>query len=159
MTDVHEDHLHILVCMERLNAAWNTLKQIQASLDQPLVGPAFRYALVEYATAFNNSHSPSKKNRKLSPSLVPSAHSGLHQRLINARDSIHAHADLTIFEAQLEVHLVAGEKQISCVRNFIHGLEELKNLPEVIELVEGVLRNLYDEHEKSRRRIADYPSI
>ena len=154
MTDAHEAHLHILVCMDRLNAAWNTLLQIQASPDQPLVGPAFRYALVEYATAFTRSDSPSKKRRTLSRSLVPGSHSALHQRLIDARNSIHARADLTILEAQLEVHLVAVEKQIGCVQNFIHGLEELKNLPEVIGLVEAVLSNLYVEHDQSKRRIA-----
>ena len=152
MTEAYEAHLHILLCMDRLNAASNTLKQIQAEPDQPLVGPAFRYALVEYATAFSRSDSPSKKRRKLPIRLVPVSHAGLHQRLIGARNSIHAHADLTVLEAQLEIHVVAGEKQIGVVQNFIHGLEELRNLPEVISLVEGVLRNLYLEHEQSKLR-------
>ena len=154
MTEAHETHLHILVCMDRINAAWNTLKQIQSAPDHPLVGPAFRYALVEYATAFTRSDSPSKKRRTLPITLVPVSQSELHQRLIDARNSIHAHADLTVLEAQLTVHVVAGEKQVGVSQNFIHGLEELNNLPRLISLVEGVLRNLYVEHKQSERRIA-----
>ena len=154
VTDDHEYHLHLLVCMDRLNAAWWTLKQIEVDSSQPLVGPAFRYALVEYATAFTRSDSPSKKRRFLPESMVPPTHLVLHQRIISARNSIHTHADLTILEAQLELYVVGGERQITRVENFIHGLEELTNLRDVVAMVEGVLRNLYVEHEKSKQRIA-----
>ena len=154
MTDDHEYHLHLLVCMDRVNAAWNTLKQIETDRTQPLVGPAFRYALVEYATAFTRSDSPSKKRRYLPESLVPSTHLALHQRMIGARNSLHAHADLTVLDARLEFHVIGGERQVARVENFIHGLEELPNLPEILALVEGVLSNLYAEHEKSKQRIA-----
>ena len=153
MTDDHEYHLHLLVCIDRLNAAWRTLKLIEADRSQPLVGPAFRYALVEYATAFTRSDSPSKKRRFLPESIVPPMHLVLHQRIISERKSIHAHADLTVLEARLELHLVGGERQIARVENFIHGLEELTNLRDVVALVEGVLRSLYGEHEKSKHRI------
>ena len=47
MTQAHEDHIHLLVCIDRLQSAWNTLKIIESSSDHLLVGPAFRYALVE----------------------------------------------------------------------------------------------------------------
>lgn len=154
MTDDHEYHLHLLVCMDRLNAAWHTLRQIETDRAQPLVGPAFRYALVEYAAAFTRSDSPSNKRRRLQESLVPSTHLALHQRIIGARNSVHAHADLKVLEPRLEFHVVGGERQIARVENFIHGLEELSNLPEVVALVEGVLSNLYVEHEKSKQRIA-----
>ena len=154
MTDDHEYHLHLLICMDRLNAAWRTLKQIEVDRSQPLVGPAFRYALVEYATAFTRSDSPSKKRRFLPESIVPSTHFTLHQRIICARNSVHVHSDLTVLEARLELHMVGGEIQITRVENFIHGLEKLTNLRDVVSMVEGVLRNLYIEHGKSKQRSA-----
>lgn len=154
MKETHEYHLHILVCIDRLNAARATLNQIQLAPSHALAGPAFRYALVEYATAFTDSHSPSRKSRKLPTTFVPLAFKPLHERLIRARKSTHAHADINILEATLEVHAAGEEKQVGVVQNSIHGLEELPNLTEVISLIESVLLNLYTEREQSKERIA-----
>ena len=142
MTQAHEDHLHLLICIDRLNGAWRTLKTIETTADHPLVGPAFRYALVEYATAFTRSDGPLKKGRALLSNVVPSGQQELHKRIMNARHKTHAHADITALEAVLHVEYINGTKHVGRVQNYVHGLEELKNLTSIISLVEGVLENL-----------------
>ena len=154
MTESHEDHLHLLVCIDRLNGAWKTLNAVEASGTHPLVGPAFRYALVEYATAFTRSDGPLNRNRTLPLSLVPIDKQELHKRIIGARHQTHAHADLTALDAVLHVEYINGTKHVSHIQNQVHGLEELKNIVAIISLVESVLDNLYVMHRSSANSIA-----
>ena len=66
----------------------------------------------------------------------------LHKRIIEARHNTHAHADLISLEAKLYVTHTNGRKFVNQSQNYIHGLEELKNLSDIISLVEAVLDNL-----------------
>lgn len=157
MSEAHEAHLHLLVCIDRLNNAWRTFQTIKANPRDPLLGPAFRYALVEYATAFTRSAGPVKKRRALPDSLVPSEYTALHKRVVAARHSTHAHADLTALDAQLQVAHFNGEKYVSRVQNHVTGLEELPRLDALISMVETVLERLYALHRASERRITAEP--
>ena len=154
MTEVHEAHIHLLVCIDRLNNAWRTLKTIQENARSPLIGPAFQYALVEYATAFTRSDGPIKKWRALSNSVVPTEHAAVHARVLSARHSVHAHADLTVLNAELHIAHINGEKYVSRVQNHISGLEEFPQLEAVLSMVEAVLHGLYELHKSSERNIA-----
>lgn len=172
MTKVVDKYNHLLVCIERLNAARNILKQIeiqnQIDPSHPLVGPAFRYALVEYATAFTGSKiEPEKvtaftksreKRNEISLSkeeYVPPTNRPLHERIFSARNKVHAHADVSILEPELEVHDIGGEPQIARNMNHISGLEELRNLPEIVELIEVVLRKLYNNRDNSQESVLE----
>ena len=154
MPEAHEAHLHLLVCIDRLSNSWRTLKAIEINTENPLRGAAFRYALVEYSTAFTRSDGPIKKHRSLKEDVVPAEHLKLHRRVIAARHSVHAHADPLALEADLHVSYLNGEKYVSRIQNHITGLEELGNLGEVVALVETVLENLYLLHKSSEQRIA-----
>lgn len=147
MSDQHETHLHFLVCIDRLNNAWATLNAVRAAKDNPLVGPAFRYALVEYATPYTRSDGPIKRYRHLDETWVPTEYLALHKRILAARSQVQAHADLTVLEAQLHISEIQGKQYISRVQNMIHGLEEIGNIDEIISLIEGTLRNMYAERE------------
>ena len=150
MNEAHEDHLYILVCIDRLSNAWQTLKTIEESGNHPLIGPAFRYALVEYATPFTRSDGPLKKRRTLHESLIPSSMRELHQRIVTARNQLHAHADLVALEAEIYIQYINGVKHVGRVQNYIHGLEEMKNIAAITLLIEGVLDNLYTMHHNSK---------
>jgi hypothetical protein len=139
----HEDFIHFAVCMERLNGAWRTLNAIKASGDNPLVGPAFRFALIEYATPYTRSTGPVKRRHTLSESYVPAEFLELHKRILVARNTIHAHADLTVMEAKLYVTETRGMPSATISSNYIHGLEELSNIDQIICLIEGTLLNMY----------------
>ena len=148
-----EQHQHLLVCIDRLNSAWKTLRLIENHRGHPLVGAAFRYALVEYATAFTRSDGQFRKYKSLPLDCVPAQTTALHQRIIDARNEVHAHADLKVLEADIEVQYINGAKQVGQVQNYIHGIEELHNLRSIIELVEGVLENVYALQRKSEKNL------
>lgn len=139
MTAAHESYIHLLTCIDRLNSSWRTLKEIEKDLSNPLVGPAFRYAIVEYCTAFTRSEGHWSRRNQLSDELVPATHRELHDRVLAARHSVHAHADLKPLDAELYVGTIDGEKYVGLTKNHISGLEELANLSQLIDLIECVL--------------------
>ncbi|MGH9878312.1 MAG: hypothetical protein ACRD5H_11795 [Nitrososphaerales archaeon] len=146
MTEQEEHFVHFVSCITWLNNTWRLLNTIQSQPSNPLVGPAFRFAIIEYCTPYNQSHGANKKF-KLDNSLIPINFIPLHERIINSRNKIHAHHDLTVMEAKLHVHEYSGQRYTLIAQNFITGVEELPNLKEVIEMVEGTLDNMY-AHEK-----------
>jgi hypothetical protein len=147
MSAEHEEHIHLLTCIDRLNSAWVTLKTIKEQAGNPLIGPAFRYAIVEYSTSFNNSEGLIKKKRKLNEDCVPQEYLQLHKRILASRDQIHAHADINVLESKLLVNEINGKPQIGRIQNYIHGLEELTNILQIIQLIEGTLENLYSKRD------------
>jgi hypothetical protein len=133
--------------MQRLNEAWATLNAIKADRASRLAGPAFRYALVEYATPYNTSFGANKIRYQLSEQYVPAEHLELHRRIIAARNTVHAHADLSVLDAKLYLRETQGKPSASISSNYIHGLEELPNIEAIIELIEGTLLNMYADQE------------
>ena len=147
MKEEHEEFIHFVTCIDRLNSAWLTLSAIKAAGDSPLVGPAFRFALVQYAMPYNRSDGPIKKGRRLATSYVPAHLLDLHKRLLDARNQMHAHADLTLMEAKLYLTETRGAPSVTISGNYIHGLEELSNIEAIIQLIEGTLDNMYAERD------------
>lgn len=144
MTAPHESYIHLHTCIDRLNSSWRTLKEIEKDRSNPLVGPAFRYALVEYCTAFTRSEGHWSRRNQLAVDLVPATHRELHDRVLAARNTVHAHADLKPLDAELYIGRIDGEKYVGVTRNHISGLEEMANLSQLIELVQGVLNGAID---------------
>jgi hypothetical protein len=138
MTAAHEEYIHLRICIDRLHASWKTLKAIESDLSNPLSGPAFRYALVEYSTAFTISDG-NLSRRKLSTDLVPDSFRELHDRVLTSRHTVQAHADLRPLDAEIYIGEIDGEKHVGLTRNYLTGLEEMENLSQIIALIEGVL--------------------
>ena len=159
MTALEEEYVHLAACVERLQNAWMTLHAIQANKTSPLVGPAFRFALVEYATLYTASRGQVTRKHKLDASLVPVAHFELHKRILAERDSVHAHTDLTVRDARLYFNDVQGKRYATVVSNYVHGLEELNNLEQIVELVEGTLDNMFEHRDALERAIPPKPCI
>ena len=137
----HEEFLHFVTCLGRLNSALKTLRDIKTAGDSPLVGPAFRFALVEYATPYTRSQGPIEKDHRLKTSFVPGDLLELHSRLLDARNKIHAHADLTLMEAKLYVTKTRGAPSVEITSRNADELEELSNIDEIIRLIEGTILN------------------
>lgn len=142
MTDQEEEFVHFVSCIASLNNAWRLINRIKAESGNPLVGPAFRYALVEYSKPYRESRSRRRK-RRLDTSCIPTDMLALHERITNSRDQAHAHSDLTIMDAKLYVHEVQGQRFAGIVQNIITGVEELPNIEEIQKLIEGTLDNMY----------------
>lgn len=153
--DFKEDIIHLAVCIERLSSCRQTLVDVQANLDHPLSGAAFRYAIVEYATPFNTSEDAQRKRRKIPASLVPSQYQVMHGRLISARNQLLAHADMSVLDGSLAFADMRGLPITTTTLNHVDVLNELKNIDEFIDLIQGVVDNLFAER---LRLLAAFPN-
>ena len=149
MTVDEERYVHFTHCIEDLNDAWRVLSAIKERKElRSVEAAAFRYALVAYARPYIGSYGVAQNSHQLGTDCVPSRHVALHKRLIAARKQVHAHSDLTIRDARLYVREVAGRKTASRVRSGVDPLQEMRNLDEIIDLVEGTLDQMYAEAER-----------
>lgn len=139
----NEAFVHFEMCIERLNSAWRTLNMVKEYQGHPLVGPAFRFALVEYAIPYTKSEGTTKKNHSLGTRYVPKDFLPLHERLVTSRKKIQAHADLSVLDPRLSYTDLDGQRLVSIAQNNITGLEELQHVDDIIRLLEGTLENMY----------------
>src|SRR5215216_2417277 len=139
-----EQYIHFVSCIDNLNYAWLILQEIKKSESNPLISPAFQFALIEYAKPYRQSHGDLKRH-KLDNRQVPSEYLDLHNKLLAARDKIHAHSDLTVMEARLHVAELSHGPHASIVQNVIHRTEELSNINKIIDLIEKTLDSMYVE--------------
>lgn len=144
MSIQEEQHIHFASCIDNLNYAWLILQEIKKSESSPLISPAFQFALIEYAKPYRQSYGELQKH-KLDSRHVPTEHLDLHNRLLAARDKIHAHSDLTLMEARLYVAKTSQGLHASIVQNVIHRTEELSNIDMIMDLIEKTLNSMYVE--------------
>src|SRR5882724_6198134 len=96
LTSEEECFHHLATCISRLHSALEVLRTIKtASPDNPLIPPAFRFALVEYASPFTYSNGQLKKYI-VDDKYVPPEYLNLHKRIVTVRHTTHAHSDLKI---------------------------------------------------------------
>ena len=145
MTEQEEDFIHFSACITWLNKALRLLLAIREQSDNPLIGPAFRFALIEYSKPYKLSCGTLKK-RKLDTEFIPPNLLALHKQIVDSRDQVHAHSDLTLMEAKLSVHDYLGQRYTLIAQNYTTGTEQLSNIGEVIGLIEGTLDNMYVQH-------------
>jgi len=154
MTEQEEEYVHFVSCIDDLNDAWRLLQEIKQCKGNSLVGAAFQFALIEYSKPYKVSigtvsNSKGKSiPRKLDESHIPATHIQLHKRIIDARDQILAHSDLTVMEAKLYVKNSPHGKIVGTGQNKIYGTEELSNIDTIIDLIERTLDSMYVEAER-----------
>lgn len=143
MTEQEEEFIHFVLCIECLHRVWRLINTIKTAESSPVVGFAFRFALIEYSKPYNTSRGNVKKKRKLDTSCIPPELLALHTRIVNSRDQIHAHSDLTVMEAKLYISEIQGHRFTTISRNIVTGVEELPNIDEIQKLIERTLDNMY----------------
>ncbi|XOF34259.1 MAG: hypothetical protein ACL93V_02900 [Candidatus Electrothrix sp. YB6] len=143
-----------------LNTAWRILKEIKTGAGTPiLVNAAFQFALIEYCKPYKHSYGNIKNAKgklnqhQLDQNCIPPEYLSLHQRIIDARDQIHAHGDLTVLYAKVYVEESPYGKIAGYVRNVVHGTEELENIDSIIDLIEQTLDSMYEEEEKLKQKL------
>lgn len=148
----NEKYIHFVSCIQNLNNAWEILQDIKVQdCSSVIVSAAFQFALIEYSKPYGNSvgtilNSKSKPIKyRLDEKHIPFRHIQLHKRILNARNKIYAHSDLTVMEAKLYVKNTLQGNIVSIVQNKIYGTEELANIDMIIELIEQTLDSMYIE--------------
>jgi hypothetical protein len=147
-----EQYVHFVSCTDSLNSAWRILHEIKVSPGNSLIGAAFQFAVIEYAKPYTISFGVTGRH-KLDDRYVPSAHRDLHKRLIDTRNQILAHSDLTVMEAKLHVANISVGQRAFIVQNVIHGAMELTNIDSIIDLIEQTLLPMYIETERLEKQL------
>jgi hypothetical protein len=148
MSADEEEFIHYVECIYSLNRAWSILQDL-GGVEQPsaLHSAAFRFALIEYAKPYTRSDGIHAR-RKLQPPQLPTELLALHEQLLDLRNKVLAHSDLTLKQAKLHVSLIGGQPSYVISSNIA---ETLPNREAVINLIERTLDQMYVE---SARRTA-----
>jgi len=154
MTTAEEQYVHFFECIESLNSAWRILKDLETVPPGAIRAAAYRMALVEYAKPYKVSYGEHKKGRNgyllPAPDLSPEDLS-LHAQILNLRDKVLAHSDLTLKEAQVHASRFQGHPVV------IVGSDQLPAFPNaaaVIALIERSLDLMYARREHLNESIA-----
>lgn len=155
MTEQEENYIHFVSCIENFNKAWVILQKIKSSKENSIFkGWSFELALIEYSKPYTWSFGEIRK-RKLEEIYIPTQYSDLHEKILNARNQIHAHSDLTIKEAKLYVKNFKSKKYVSIVQNKIDPLIEFQNIDLILDLIEQTLDKMYLERETLDKKLPD----
>ena len=127
MTEQQEQYIHFVSCIQNLNEALRILKIIRRQPGNPLIGPAFEFALIEYSKPYTASRGNFKAKYFLGDENVPTDYSELHKEILAARHQIHAHSDLTVEDASIYVIEDNYGKHVGLSKNIIYGTEKLEN--------------------------------
>ena len=153
MTQQEEQYVHFVSCTDSLNSAWRILHEIKQLPENSLSGTAFKFAIIEYAKPYRTSYGSVQPRYKLPDTYVPAARHDLHERLLNTRDKILAHSDLTVMEAKLHVANVSVGQRAFIVQNILHGTEDFSNIDSIISLIEQTLDAMYAEASRLERQL------
>ena len=147
-----EQYIHFESSIEDLNSAWRLLKAIKETPDNPLTGAAFQLAVVVYSRPYNKSMGH-VRDHKLDQTHVPNEHLELHNRLIQVRNQIIAHSDLTIKDAVLHISDHPWGRFTGISQNNINGTDEFRNIDSMIQLIEGTLDSMYKTCEALKNQL------
>jgi hypothetical protein len=139
MTSADEDFVHYVDCIDSLNRAWSILKEL-GGFERPsaVQGAAFLFALVEYAKPYTRSDGYHGR-RKLPPPELPES-LALHEQILDLRNQVLAHSDLTVKQAQLCLHSFQGKPHYIVSSNVAHSFPSRKA---VMRLIEQTLEQMY----------------
>lgn len=147
MSNQHEAFAHFEICIDHFGNALRTLEAIQQHAGHPLVGPAFRFALIEYAIPYTGAEGIEKPRHRLDTKYVPEQFVELHKRILMSRHKVLAHSDLSILEPKISWSVLDGKRLIARSQNNAIGLEEFENRKSILRLIEGTLDRMFQARE------------
>lgn len=154
MTPAEEHYVHFTECIESLTSAWRILKELHSVAPGVIRAAAYRMALVEYAKPYKASYGAHKRGRQgyvlPAPSLV-SEDLALHTQVLDLRDQVLAHSDLTLKDARVYASRVRGQPLVAIGAN---QLPSFPNTSAVIALIERSLDLMYLQLEQLDEAIA-----
>ena len=155
LTPDEEAYVHYAECINSLNCAWHVLCELRAIDRKTAIhAAAFRFALVEYAKPYTRSDGIFKSGRnayKLPPPNLADESLALHQQILDLRDQVLAHTDLTFKEAQVYIALHGSHSLVTVASN---TLPTLPDGEDVINLIEQTLVEMYLEVERLKSNLA-----
>jgi hypothetical protein len=136
---LEEEYIHYQEAITCLNRAWVTICELENTKSGSAIwAAAYRMTLIEYCKPFKKSTGLTKKHQLTIPNF-DSELKLIHEEIINLRDKVLAHSDLTVLDAKVyygETHKPIISKNI------------LKSMPapsNIRKLIEYVLDDLYSK--------------
>ena len=154
MTPAEEHYVHFAECIESLNSAWRILKELDSVAPGVVRAAAYRMALVEYAKPYKVSFGTHKRGRDgyvLPAPKLPPPDLALHKQILDLRDQVLAHSDLTLKDARVYASRVHGQPLIAIGSSRVSSFP---NTAEVIALIERSLDLMYLDLEQLDEAIA-----
>ena len=156
MTTSEEQYIHYAECCDSLSRAWLILQDLGGTTDQraTIYDAAFRFALIEYAKPYKRSYGTDKRKRdphKLPQPILPPKDIELHQQILDLRDQVLAHSDLTWKEAVLSARRFNGRPHAVIGGN---SPLSLPDIDAVIGLIERTLDIMHVEKSKLLEALA-----
>lgn len=143
MTAELENYVYFQECIGSLNAAWGIIDALQSSdAHETLLCAAFRMALIEYAKPYKSSRGVHKRKHVLPIPDLSEEDKLLHERIINLRDTVLAHSDISVKDAKVYVGIIGDRPLPFIVSN---KLPLSPSFAEVRGLVERSLDRLYED--------------
>jgi hypothetical protein len=153
MKDQEERYIHFMNCIQSLNEALRILKSIKQESGNPLVGPAFKFALILYSKPYTTARGNIKARYSLGLEHVPTEHQELHKEILAARHQILAHSDLTVEDAQIYVFENKNGRYVGVSKNIIDGTEKLRRINDIIDLIEKTLDSMYSKEKELKANL------
>jgi hypothetical protein len=100
---------------------------------------------VLYAKPYGESRGNVVRKYRLDTSFVPPEHAALHKEIVDERDQLHAHSDLTVMDALLTVHTFEQKRYAMMVRNHLEPIRLASRIDDIVSLVEQTIDRMYAE--------------
>jgi len=150
MSKQEEEYIHLVSSSGALNNSRKILLEIKRQKDNPLLGPAFQFALVEYSKPYTISYGAEldkKGNPKykfiLTDKFISDEFKDLHNQILTDRKKMHAHDDLSIKDAKVLVSKTRSDKFVGIIQNKIYPIEKITKIDEIIQMIEMSLDKMY----------------
>lgn len=153
--NLDEEYVHFQESITSLNRAWRTLCELEKSPPGNAIwSAAYRMVIVEYCKPFTISQINESKRHKLSPPSLTDDCKEMHDRLLDLRNQVMAHSDLTVLDANVSYDQTAEFPVPLIVKNV---LDNLPSVSEIKNQVEAVLDSLYQQEAQYELRFRQRP--
>src|ERR1035441_8927863 len=150
MTPNEEAYVHYAECINSLNCAWHILCELRAIDRKTAIhAAAYRFALIEYAKPYTRSDG-AFKHYKLPPPNLHYESLALHKQILDLRNQVLAHTDITLKEAQI---FIASHRDHTFVGVMSNSLPAFPDSEGVITLIENTLDKMYVEIDRKSTRL------
>lgn len=149
MNDIEEGKFHINQCESCFQNSWKIISNIielqdnnstNPDYENPLISPAFRFALIEYAKPYTTSIG-NHKRYILSDTHIPRQYLELHTKIILSRNQKHAHQDLTVLDAN-----PVDDYQYMYIMNNNVPSELISQIQCIKSLLEMTIKNMHMQY-------------
>ncbi len=153
--NLDEEYIHFQESITSLNRAWRTLCELESYPSGNAVwSAAYRMTVVEYCKPFTQSQINRSKRHKLPLPNIPDGSKLLHDRLLELRNQVMAHSDLSVLDPNVSYDKTADFPIPLIVKNV---LDNFPSIHEIKSLVETVLDALYQQEARYELRFEQLP--